>query len=99
VEDLPVGVLKIAGGVAVGRDAAGLYPMSALCTHAGCPTQPANGDLFCPCHGSLFDGTGKVLRGPARASLPHYRVDLAPDGSVTVQAGSDVPAATRTPVA
>jgi cytochrome b6-f complex iron-sulfur subunit len=98
VEDLPLGALKIVGPVAVARDATGLYAMSTLCTHAGCPTQQAGADLFCPCHGSLFDGSGQVLRGPAHAPLPHYQVDLGADGSITVQAGSEVPPSTRTPV-
>jgi Rieske Fe-S protein len=84
----------------VARDQSGIYAMSALCTHAGCPTRSTGdtGQLYCPCHGSLFDKDGKVLRGPASASLPHYRVDLADDGSLTVQAGTDVSPDTRTSV-
>lgn len=44
--------------------------LSAICTHAGCEVMPDNQSGFaCPCHGSLFDGEGTVLKGPARAPL------------------------------
>ena len=47
-----------------------LTACSAICTHAGCRVEYANGGLFCPCHGSLFDSrTGAVLKGPATQPL------------------------------
>jgi Rieske Fe-S protein len=99
VKDLTMGALIVTNYVAVGRDAGGVYAMSAVCTHAGCPTQPSDGgDLYCDCHGSLFDHNGGVLRGPARAPLQHYKVDIAADGSITVQAGMPVSADARTPL-
>jgi len=40
-----------------------------LCTHLGCvPTKKAEG-WFCPCHGSRYDNSGRVLRGPAPKNL------------------------------
>ena len=43
------------------------------CTHLGCvPLDhqgPYNG-WFCPCHGSVFDTSGRVRRGPAPLNLP-----------------------------
>ena len=45
-----------------------------LCTHLGCvPTRGEDGWL-CQCHGSVFDGSGRVLRGPAPKNLvvPQY---------------------------
>jgi len=40
-----------------------------LCTHLGCvPTKKAEG-WFCPCHGSRYDNSGRVLRGPAPQNL------------------------------
>ena len=43
------------------------------CTHLGCiPTFGAGdfGGWFCPCHGSHYDGSGRIRRGPAPANLP-----------------------------
>lgn len=40
-----------------------------ICTHLGCvPNKVAEGWL-CPCHGSLYDNSGRVLRGPAPKNL------------------------------
>lgn len=36
----------------------------------------------CPCHGSQYDGTGKVVRGPAPLSLALQHVDTSPEGLV-----------------
>ena len=43
------------------------------CTHLGCVPlghQGEYGGWFCPCHGSLFDTSGRVRRGPAPINLP-----------------------------
>ena len=52
----------------------------------------------CACHGSQFDRNGNPVSGPARSLLDHYRVDLAADGTITVQAGNIVAESTRTAV-
>ena len=49
-----------------------------ICTHLGCiPKGQALGDVkgdfggwFCPCHGSHYDTSGRIRRGPAPANLP-----------------------------
>ena len=53
-----------------------------ICTHLGCiplgqnPIQPRGryGGWFCPCHGSVYDTSGRVRRGPAPKNLylPKY---------------------------
>jgi len=45
-----------------------------LCTHLGCvPNRTADG-WFCPCHGSVYDNSGRILKGPAprNLDLPPY---------------------------
>ncbi len=53
------------------RDTNGqLTAMSAVCTHAGCEVTYQSGQLYCPCHGSVFNArTGAVERGPASQPL------------------------------
>ena len=47
------------------------YGINAVCTHLGCvvPWNKAANKYMCPCHGSQYDQTGKVVRGPAPLSL------------------------------
>ncbi len=105
VSAISAGTLHAVPGEAVilARDSGGLYAMSAACTHEGCMLSVTSAagaeELSCPCHGSLFDANGDVTRGPARASLQHYQVDVAADGSITIQGGSPVSADARTAVA
>ncbi len=54
---------------------------SGSCTHLGCvPVGPAQGSVgdfggwYCPCHGSHYDTSGRIRRGPAPTNLavPDY---------------------------
>nr|B8HNR1.1 RecName: Full=Cytochrome b6-f complex iron-sulfur subunit; AltName: Full=Plastohydroquinone:plastocyanin oxidoreductase iron-sulfur protein; Short=ISP; Short=RISP; AltName: Full=Rieske iron-sulfur protein [Cyanothece sp. PCC 7425] len=49
----------------------GDYGLNAVCTHLGCvvPWNISENKFICPCHGSQYDNTGKVVRGPAPLSL------------------------------
>jgi len=52
-----------------------------VCTHLGCvPNRDADGGWLCPCHGSMYDASGRVIRGPAPKNLevPAY-VFAGPD--------------------
>jgi cytochrome b6-f complex iron-sulfur subunit len=55
------------------------YGINAVCTHLGCvvPWNAAENKFKCPCHGSQYDATGKVVRGPAPLSLAlsHAKVE------------------------
>lgn len=46
-----------------------------ICTHLGCVPNRDNGGWACACHGSQFDGSGRVVRGPAPHNLgvPPYK--------------------------
>ena len=55
-------------------------------------------DAVCLCHGSVFDRNGAVVRGPAGSPLQHYQVDVAADGTITIQGAMPVDAAARTAV-
>jgi ubiquinol-cytochrome c reductase iron-sulfur subunit len=50
---------------------------SGACTHLGCvPVGPAQGNTgeyggwYCPCHGSEYDTSGRIRKGPAPKNLP-----------------------------
>jgi len=76
--------------VFVCRDREGLYAISAVCTHLGCIVGASDDGFACPCHGSRYDHTGKVTRGPAPRNLPWWRMRYAPDGQVVVDATQPV---------
>jgi ubiquinol-cytochrome c reductase iron-sulfur subunit len=44
-----------------------------VCTHLGCVPIGEQGDYggwFCPCHGSHYDTSGRIRKGPAPENLP-----------------------------
>lgn len=45
-----------------------------ICTHLGCVPNRTEDGWSCPCHGSIYDNSGRVVRGPAPNNLivPHY---------------------------
>ena len=52
--------------------------MVGVCTHLGCVPLGQQGDYggwFCPCHGSHYDTSGRIRKGPAPANLtvPEYK--------------------------
>lgn len=54
---------------------------SSHCTHLGCKIdQVERGHLVCPCHGSEYDLSGKVLKGPAFKSLKKVAFSFSENG-------------------
>ncbi|MSO67196.1 MAG: ubiquinol-cytochrome c reductase iron-sulfur subunit [Pseudolabrys sp.] len=44
-----------------------------ICTHLGCIPLSHQGEyngFFCPCHGSVYDTSGRIRKGPAPFNLP-----------------------------
>jgi thiosulfate dehydrogenase (quinone) large subunit len=60
----------------------------ATCTHAGCPVQYDAGskDLYCPCHGAVFDPANQaaVLQGPADTPLAPVAISVQSNGDITL---------------
>jgi menaquinol-cytochrome c reductase iron-sulfur subunit len=56
---------------AIKQDDGQVMVFSPLCTHLGCGYRWDDPDrtFKCPCHGSVYDITGKVLGGPAPRHL------------------------------
>ena len=60
-----------------------------ICPHAGCVPEiniDEKKGWYCPCHGSEFDTSGRVIRGPAAENLPVPDYVFHPDG-LTVRIG------------
>ncbi|MDA4112095.1 MAG: Rieske 2Fe-2S domain-containing protein [Thaumarchaeota archaeon] len=58
--------------------------ISILCTHVCCQCQyqSATQELYCPCHGSVFDQNGNVLNGPASSKLPSVQLTIDSNGNI-----------------
>jgi Rieske Fe-S protein len=69
--------------VLVHLDGGEFVAYSAVCTHAGCTVAYKNGQLACPCHGSIFDAANgaEVVSGPAQTPLPEIPIK-AQDGRI-----------------
>ncbi|XXX75207.1 FAD-dependent oxidoreductase [Sorangium sp. So ce134] len=92
VEKLPPGMGAIMRRgltkLAVYRDPQGhVHERSAVCPHLGCIVawNPAERTWDCPCHGSRFACTGRVIHGPATSDLKP--VDTASPGEAEAPAG------------
>jgi Rieske Fe-S protein len=85
--------------IIIGRDAAGYYAFTSICTHLRCDTSKnfgtIDGDsLTCTCHSSTFDKDGKNTGGPAKSPLANKKVYIV-GGELYVDPAEDVPAGTR----
>jgi ubiquinol-cytochrome c reductase iron-sulfur subunit len=59
----------------------------AICTHLGCiplaEQGPYNG-YFCPCHGSVYDTSGRIRQGPAPANLALPPYEFVSDTKIRI---------------
>jgi len=61
--------------------------MLGVCTHLGCVPIGEAGDFggwFCPCHGSHYDISGRIRKGPAPLNLEVPAYDFTEDGKLVV---------------
>ena len=69
--------------VALMREGDTVNSLGLVCTHLGCTVTVTGSGLSCPCHGSLFDRQGGVLKGPADRALNRLKVEEH-DGMIEV---------------
>jgi ubiquinol-cytochrome c reductase iron-sulfur subunit len=58
-----------------------------ICTHLGCIPLAHQGDFdgyFCPCHGSQYDTSGRIRRGPAPANLAIPPYEFLSDSKIRI---------------
>lgn len=58
-----------------------------ICTHLGCVPIANAGDYhgwYCPCHGSHYDGSGRIRKGPAPLNLEIPPYKFTDDGKIIV---------------
>jgi ubiquinol-cytochrome c reductase iron-sulfur subunit len=58
-----------------------------ICTHLGCIPLAHQGDFdgyFCPCHGSQYDSSGRIRRGPAPSNLPVPPYEFLSDTKIRI---------------
>jgi cytochrome b6-f complex iron-sulfur subunit len=75
-------LVKTSGGdILVARTGADTFvALSAGCTHQACEITAFTGQTFvCPCHGSRFDTSGRVVTGPASSPLRQFQTQIAGD--------------------
>jgi ubiquinol-cytochrome c reductase iron-sulfur subunit len=66
--------------------------MVGVCTHLGCiplgtaPSDPRGefGGWFCPCHGSQYDTSGRIRKGPAPRNLEVPQYSFLTDTSIKI---------------
>jgi cytochrome b6-f complex iron-sulfur subunit len=87
--------LSAAGGAVLVQSVAGVFLLArlddtsysaidAICSHQSCTVTGADGAAYvCPCHGSRYDRNGRVLQGPATASLRRFATAVS-SGVVTI---------------
>ncbi len=61
--------------------------MVGVCTHLGCVPLGNKGDFdgwFCPCHGSHYDTSGRVRKGPAPTNLEIPKYEFVNNNTIKI---------------
>ena len=61
--------------------------MVGVCTHLGCVPLGIKGDFdgwFCPCHGSHYDTSGRVRKGPAPTNLEIPKYEFIDNNTIKI---------------
>jgi Rieske Fe-S protein len=62
--------------------------LSPVCTHLGCTVELSGARLVCPCHGSTYERSGRVVQGPAQRDLRRFGTTRTRDGLLVIHVGS-----------
>jgi len=76
-EKVPGGGALIFGQkkIAVIKENQDIYALNLTCTHLGCTVNATSKGFTCPCHGSVFNTRGNVIKGPADRPLKTLAVE------------------------
>ena len=58
-----------------------------ICTHLGCVPLSYKGEYdgyFCPCHGSVYDTSGRIRKGPAPTNLEVPPYEFVSDTKIKI---------------
>jgi len=61
--------------------------MLGVCTHLGCVPLKQKGDFggwFCPCHGSHYDISGRIGKGPAPKNMDIPKYEFVSDSKIVI---------------
>ena len=61
--------------------------MLGMCTHLGCVPLGNKAEYegwFCPCHGSHYDTSGRIRKGPAPTNLPIPKYEFINDSTIKI---------------
>ena len=61
--------------------------VSGVCTHLGCVPISGKGDYggyYCPCHGSHYDTSGRIRKGPAPLNLEVSPYEFTDESTVVI---------------